>query len=452
MLARLSDVMAIAGGAFIATHTHSFDGGAGYDSALVAFAMLLALMICPSLGMYEINRRQLFWRCVCLPILVWLSVLAGACALVVVLHRSYQLDWKWIGEWACLSAAGVVGGRLAAHAFCLRIAGLDVETRAVAMVGTADYCKGLIRKVDATSESVYRVSAVFDTGPDADAPGIGVPTFRDRIAFASYIRNLHIAELWLALPLSEEQTMLDFIELFRNDLINIRFIPDVSALVPFDSSMADLDGTSAINLVASPIAAHSLLGKEIFDRLFALCAVCALSPVLMLIALVVKLTSRGPVFFKQRRKGANGKIFHIYKFRSMRVHAEAAGVVKQATRNDPRVTRVGAFLRRTSLDELPQFLNVLRGEMSVVGPRPHAIEHDKLYQDIVDGYIHRYRIKPGITGWAQVNGFRGETDRIEKMQGRVAHDLYYLSNWSFWLDMRIVVATIFKGLRHSNAY
>jgi lipopolysaccharide/colanic/teichoic acid biosynthesis glycosyltransferase len=158
------------------------------------------------------------------------------------------------------------------------------------------------------------------------------------------------------------------------------------------------------------------------------------------------------VFFTQRRRGANGKIFHIYKFRSMRVHAEAAGVVKQATRGDPRVTRVGAFLRKTSLDELPQFFNVLRGEMSVVGPRPHAIEHDKLYQDIVDGYIHRYRIKPGITGWAQVNGFRGETDRIEKMQGRVAHDLYYLSNWSFELDMRIVVATIVKGLKHSNAY
>lgn len=127
-------------------------------------------------------------------------------------------------------------------------------------------------------------------------------------------------------------------------------------------------------------------------------------------------------------------------------------MLRQATRNDPRVTRVGAFLRRTSLDELPQFFNVLRGDMSVVGPRPHALEHDDLYQKVVSGYIHRYRIKPGITGWAQVNGFRGETDRIEKMEGRVAHDLYYLGNWSFGLDMRIIAATIFKGLRHTNAY
>ena len=135
-----------------------------------------------------------------------------------------------------------------------------------------------------------------------------------------------------------------------------------------------------------------------------------------------------------------------------RAHFEYYALVRQATRGDPRITRVGAFLRRTSLDELPQFLNVLRGEMSVVGPRPHALEHDDQYRSLVDGYIHRYRIKPGITGWAQVNGFRGETDRIEKMQGRVERDLYYLRNWSFGLDMRIVVATVVKGLVHRNAY
>lgn len=158
------------------------------------------------------------------------------------------------------------------------------------------------------------------------------------------------------------------------------------------------------------------------------------------------------MFFKQYRKGADGHKFQIIKFRTMRVHAEQEGVVTQATKSDSRITPVGRFLRRTSLDELPQFLNVLRGEMSVVGPRPHAIEHDRLYQKVVDGYIHRYRIKPGITGWAQVNGYRGETDRLEKMQKRVEYDLYYLRNWSFALDMRIVLATVAKGLVNSNAY
>jgi lipopolysaccharide/colanic/teichoic acid biosynthesis glycosyltransferase len=145
-------------------------------------------------------------------------------------------------------------------------------------------------------------------------------------------------------------------------------------------------------------------------------------------------------------------VFQIYKFRTMRLHEQKPGVLEQATRGDPRITKVGGFLRRTSLDELPQFFNVLRGDMSVVGPRPHALEHDDLYQNIVSGYIHRYRIKPGITGWAQINGFRGETDRIEKMEGRVAHDLYYLRNWSFRLDVKIIFATIFKGLHHPNAY
>jgi lipopolysaccharide/colanic/teichoic acid biosynthesis glycosyltransferase len=172
----------------------------------------------------------------------------------------------------------------------------------------------------------------------------------------------------------------------------------------------------------------------------------------LVIAVAVKLSSRGPVFFTQYRKGADGCVFKIYKFRTMRPHVERAGVVTQATKGDSRITPVGGLLRRTSLDELPQFFNVLRGEMSVVGPRPHAIEHDELYRKIVSGYIHRYRIKPGITGWAQVNGFRGETDRVEKMQKRVEHDLYYLLNWSFALDMRIVLATVAKGLIGSNAY
>jgi exopolysaccharide biosynthesis polyprenyl glycosylphosphotransferase len=195
-----------------------------------------------------------------------------------------------------------------------------------------------------------------------------------------------------------------------------------------------------------------LLQKEVFDRLFALVALIVISPILLGCAIAVKLSSRGPVFFRQRRKGADGRVFTIYKFRTMRLHEQKPGILEQATRDDPRITSVGAFLRRTSLDELPQFFNVLRGDMSVVGPRPHALEHDDLYQNIVSGYIHRYRIKPGITGWAQINGYRGETDRLEKMEGRVAHDLYYLRNWSFWLDVKIIMATIFKGLHHPNAY
>ncbi|WP_321913687.1 undecaprenyl-phosphate glucose phosphotransferase [Paraburkholderia sp. J11-2] len=452
MLARLSDVVVIAGGALLTMRAPGIIDGAGYDSALVAFSMLLALMLFPSWGMYRVARRGVFWRCVCVPMFAWLFVLVASCVLVMALHRTYRPAADWLEEWACVSAAGVVISRLAAHAIYFRLTKQDAHTRTVAVVGNAARCRQIMRKVGAKSDSMYRVSAAFDTEPKADAVPLGLPTFCDRKAFADYVRNTNIDELWLAVPLSEGQTIVPFVGLFRNDLINVRFIPDVSGLSVFAAGMTNLEGTSAINLVASPLASHSLISKEIFDRAFALCTVVTLAPLFLAIAAAVKCSSPGPAFFTQRRKGANGKVFNIYKFRSMRVHAESDGVLKQATRNDPRVTRVGAFLRRTSLDELPQFFNVLRGEMSVVGPRPHAIEHDRLYQDIVDGYIHRYRIKPGITGWAQINGFRGETDRIEKMQGRIAHDLYYLSNWSFWFDIRIVFATVFKGLVHRNAY
>jgi putative colanic acid biosysnthesis UDP-glucose lipid carrier transferase len=226
----------------------------------------------------------------------------------------------------------------------------------------------------------------------------------------------------------------------------------VRSLSFFNHAVVDLLGVPAINLAASPITDLSVLPKRVFDRVFAAGVLLALAPLMITLAVAVKLSSRGPVFFKQKRKGIDGHEFEIYKFRSMKVHVETAGHVTQAKKGDKRVTRVGAFLRRTSLDELPQFINVLKGEMSVVGPRPHALEHDNIYKDLVKGYMFRYRIKPGITGWAQVNGFRGETDRIEKMMGRVKLDLYYMQHWTFGLDMKIVAMTLWKGFAGANAY
>ncbi len=451
-LARLRDMAVIVAGSLIVWRAGGPPGQAGYDSALVAFALFAAFVVFPWAGMYRAVRRHVFLRCVCIPSLAWLATLSGVVLAVTVLHPSYLPAMDWIKSWACLSTLGLVACRLVQSGLRRRGIVQGANTRAVAIVGSGRHCRQLLHKVESTASSAYYVSTIFDTGPTAAVSPGSVPAFRDRAGFAQYVRRHHVDELWLALPLSEEKTILEFTELFRNELVNIRFIPDVSGLALFDGEMVDLEGTSAINLVGSPLSSDALVKKEIFDRVFALVAVIVLSPLLLAIALAVKLTSRGPVLFTQRRKGANGRVFKIYKFRSMRLHAQAQGVVSQATRNDPRITRLGSILRRTSLDELPQFFNVLRGDMSVVGPRPHAIEHDVLYQNIVDGYIHRYRVKPGITGWAQINGFRGETDRIEKMQGRVEHDLYYLSNWSFRLDLRIVFATVFKGLVHRNAY
>ncbi len=199
-------------------------------------------------------------------------------------------------------------------------------------------------------------------------------------------------------------------------------------------------------------ALPALWFKEVFDRLFALAALLLLSPLLLALALAIKLTSAGPVLFRQLRIGQGGRPFHVVKFRSMRVHAEQDGKVTQATRDDPRITPIGRLMRRTSLDELPQFFNVLRGEMSVVGPRPHALEHHDLYLRRLPGYLHRHSIKPGITGWAQVHGCRGETDNDDKMAQRIALDLQYISHWSPWLDLKIVAWTAVHGWTDRNAY
>jgi putative colanic acid biosynthesis UDP-glucose lipid carrier transferase len=192
--------------------------------------------------------------------------------------------------------------------------------------------------------------------------------------------------------------------------------------------------------------------KAIEDRVLALVMLVLTAPLLMLVAIGVKLSSPGPIIFRQQRHGWDGQPFTLYKFRTMVVHSETDDCVTQACRNDPRVTRFGAFLRRTSLDELPQLINVLQGDMSLVGPRPHAVSHNEYYKNLIEPYRGRARVKPGITGWAQVNGFRGATNALEKMVKRVEYDIYYIENWSLWFDLKIMLLTLVKGFYHENAY
>jgi Undecaprenyl-phosphate glucose phosphotransferase len=453
LLARLFDVVVIVGGAAVASQIRfQYIEAHTWSVAFVAFAAAFSLALFPGFGVYQSWRGRSKLQLACQVSLGWLVVQGCALALMFSLHRLDYVSRLWFAYWTAMSGGLMIAGRLATHAVLAHMRNAGMNIHQVAIVGCGKHCDSIVRKIEHANDSGFRAVAAYNATPETGRLNIRVPLFEDHDGFVNYVRTHGVHEVWLALPLSHESTILRFVNEFRDDLVNVRFIPDVRSLALFETGVTDLLGEPAINLVASPMSASAKLQKEIFDRVFALCAIAAVSPLLIMIAIAVKLSSRGPVFFKQRRKGADGRVFQIYKFRSMRMHTEQAGVVRQATRNDPRVTRVGAFLRRTSLDELPQFFNVLRGDMSVVGPRPHALEHDDLYQKVVSGYIHRYRIKPGITGWAQVNGFRGETDLIEKMEGRVAHDLYYLGNWSFGLDMRIIAATIFKGLRHTNAY
>ena len=453
MLARLLDVMLIALGASLASLAFVPRPGLSiFEGAFVAFDMAFAIVLLPWFGVYDSWRGRSKWRLSFNIVFGWIAVQVCGLAMLFLLHRAASVSRLWCVSWTAITAVGLVVSRLLVHAVLGRMRRAGGNLRTVAVVGVGAHRDRVIANIMRSPEAGFRMVATFNTrqGNESDFPGL--PSFGCLPEFADWVRSEQVEEVWLALSMSEEDTVLRILDEFSGDLVNVRFIPDVRSLAMFDRNVVDLIGTPAINLMASPMTPYALVQKAVFDRLFALTALLALAPVMVTIAVAVKATSEGPVLFTQRRKGADGRVFRIYKFRSMRKHAARTGVVRQATRGDPRVTRVGAFLRRTSLDELPQFLNVLRGEMSVVGPRPHAIEHDDEYRGIVDGYIHRYRIKPGITGWAQVNGFRGETDRVEKMQARVEHDLYYLRNWSFGLDMRIVFATVVKGLRHRNAY
>jgi putative colanic acid biosysnthesis UDP-glucose lipid carrier transferase len=217
------------------------------------------------------------------------------------------------------------------------------------------------------------------------------------------------------------------------------------------SRMIDFMGFPTVDLNTPMSSGLGGVFKTLFDMSFALVALVLLAPLMITIAIAIKLTSPGPVLFKQPRLGLNGKKFSVYKFRSMKVHQEH-GTVTQATKDDPRITPIGQFLRRTSLDELPQFLNVLKGEMSVVGPRPHALQHNEMYKDLLELYMLRHRVKPGITGWAQIHGYRGETDTVDKMAKRVQFDLHYIQNWSLWMDVKIIVWTAFRGWTGNNAY
>jgi len=428
----------------------------GVNEAFVLLAAAFALVIFPAFELYQSWRGRSKALLAGQVSLAWLVV--QGCALISMYSTMHHVDAVsrlWFAYWTAVAGGLLITWRVAAHGVLSHVRRAGLNLHQVAIAGSATQCDEIVRRIGAEPGSGFRAGALYNTTPLAATPASAraAPVCETIESFAQYIREHDVHELWLALSLAEERTVVRLVNEFRNDLVNIRFIPDVRSLALFDtSSVIELLGVPAINLVASPLPASAQFKKAMFDRVFATLALASLMPLLIGIAIAVKVSSPGPVLFKQRRKGADGRVFTIYKFRTMRVHKEAPGTVSQATRDDPRVTRVGAFLRHTSLDELPQFYNVLRGDMSVVGPRPHALEHDDLYQSVVKDYIHRYRIKPGITGWAQVNGFRGETDRLEKMEMRVAHDLYYLGHWSFWLDMRIIAATIVHGLVGRNAY
>jgi putative colanic acid biosysnthesis UDP-glucose lipid carrier transferase len=465
--ARCLDVFFIIAGGVIA-HSVRFSSldFSDVEKLLIAFNCVLALLLFPAFGVYDTWRGKPLPMMLARVALAWMSVVAAALLLAFTLHRMDAVSRLWFGYSTLISGVMIVAGKFFVHVGLRAMRSRGLNQRTVAIVGAQGFARTLLAHLSSTPEQGFTPVCFLDTTGDEElrASGAGaitsttgtngarLPVLNDIDEFVAKIRAEEINEVWLALPLSQEHTIYRFVHALRHDFVNLRLIPDTRSISLFNHSMTDVAGLATINLTTSPVSTLQMWPKMLFDRCFAAAVLLALSPLLIAIAIAVKSTSKGPVFFTQHRKGADGRPFRIFKFRSMAVHQENKGHVTQATRNDPRITKIGAFLRRTSLDELPQFLNVLFGHMSVVGPRPHALEHDDLYKDLVYGYMFRYRIKPGITGWAQVNGYRGATEKVEKMQNRVKFDLFYIHNWSFWFDIKIVTMTIFKGFIGRNAY
>jgi putative colanic acid biosysnthesis UDP-glucose lipid carrier transferase len=268
---------------------------------------------------------------------------------------------------------------------------------------------------------------------------------------AAYVRTHAIKEVFITLPLGSQPRIVELLEDVQGTTASLYFVPDVFGISIIQGRLQDMNGVPVVGICETPFTGTNELVKRISDIVLASLIVLLISPLLLAIAIGVKLSSPGPAIFKQRRNGLDGEEITVYKFRSMRT-MDDGDTVRQATKEDPRITPFGAFLRRSSLDELPQFFNVLQGRMSIVGPRPHAVAHNEQYRQIIKAYMVRHKVKPGITGWAQINGHRGETETLEKMQARVEYDLEYLRNWSLGLDLQIIARTIRLVFFDRNAY
>jgi len=322
------------------------------------------------------------------------------------------------------------------------------------IAGSGVQSLNLLQFLDTAKPRFMSVLGVF---VDEPAPGARlfahVPVLGEMSDLEDYARRNDVDDIIIAEPWSADTKIQSLVNRLRELPVNVYLSADLIGFrTSFRPAPSHYEEVPVVELVGKPLSGWDVVLKSASDVVIAAVALIALSPFMLLIALAIRLDSPGPVFFRQKRLGFNNSVFEIWKFRTMRADAGDAPKTVQATRGDPRVTRVGRILRRTSLDELPQLFNVLNGSMSLVGPRSHAIDYNEEYARQIRGYFARHRVKPGITGWAQVHGLRGETRDLERMEQRVKYDVDYSENWSLWLDIRILLRTVWIALRGDNAY
>ncbi|HLT03257.1 MAG TPA: undecaprenyl-phosphate glucose phosphotransferase [Geminicoccaceae bacterium] len=456
-LVRFADCVAVLAAGVLAYLTRFVVFG-DYQPRLAVYALVIGTLMTAQvfhlLGVYDQRPQPNSIMHLGRAVAAWAIVILLLLALGFLTQTAEDVSRIWVLLWLAYGAIALILARtlLARRIDVWQQRG--VFTRNVAIVGAGDLGLRFVDYLRRVSGNAVRIFGVFDDRrtriPErvGDVPVLG--TVDDLVRFA---RGNMVDQVVITLPPQAEQRLLETLNKLRDLPVDISICPVVFAppgLMPRRVTL--VGGLPLLDVLQRPYSRWGYLAKSIEDYVLATALLIVAAPLMLAIALAVRLDSPGPIIFRQKRYGFNNGTIEIFKFRTMQVDRDERDHAMQARRNDPRLTRVGRFLRRTSLDELPQLFNVLRGEMSVVGPRPHMVEHNQQYAALLDAYLARHRVKPGITGWAQVNGWRGETDTLEKMERRLSHDLYYIENWSLIFDLQILARTLFVGLIHPNAY
>ena len=386
---------------------------------------------------------------------IWFDWIVKVGLLAFFGYASRYLDYfdsNVLINWFWLAPTSQIAVHLLVRQLAPSILKLQGETKYAVVVGVNDQSMELAQRLKEDPYSNVKILGFFD---DRVASRLTHPYERAVLGkireLPQFVNDNKIPLIYLSLPMSTQPRIMALLDGLRDTTASIYFVPDIFVTDLIQGRLSTVAGLPVVAVCESPFTGFNGVVKRLSDIVLSLLILILIAPIMLVVAIGIKLTSPGPVIFRQRRYGLDGHEIIVYKFRSMTVTEDGSNIA-QAQKNDRRITPLGAFLRKTSLDELPQFINVLQGKMSVVGPRPHAVAHNEQYRKLIDGYMVRHKVKPGITGWAQVNGYRGETELLEKMKKRIDFDLDYLRNWSLRLDLYIVLKTIQVVIKDRHAY
>lgn len=452
-VSRATDTLLIGASLWVATLLYGVAWSADYSLAL-ACAVGLFLFFAQSKDVYRSWRGASLGREAAHVWLAWFGVAVGLLVLAFMTKASDEYSRRVILSWFLLAPAVLTLWRAEVHMVIGALRKQGMNTRRVAVVGARELGVKLADIVSNDSSMGLRLTGFYDDRRPAGSRPLATKDYKvlgNLDNLVQRAREGSVDVIYITLPMRAEQRIQDLIAKLADTTVSVYLVPDFFTFSLLHTSWSNVGELPTVSIHETPFYGVDGWVKRLEDIVLGSLIMALIAIPMLVIAAGVRLSSPGPILFKQRRYGLQGQEIEVWKFRSMTV-CENGDTVCQAKKEDDRITPFGKFLRRTSLDELPQFINVLQGSMSIVGPRPHAVSHNEQYRKLISGYMLRHKVKPGITGWAQVNGWRGETETLDKMKGRVDHDLAYIREWSLSLDLKIVFMTLFKGFVGKNAY